>query len=158
MSAAYDFQLLIEGPQGERRFLLPPGITIIGREADSDLRLEHPQVSRRHAQIQCSLEECLLTDLGSVNGTYVDGQKLTHGEPRRLLPQAAVRIGPYRLVLEEVSAGEQPAQPEVPDPAQPDQVPGTAPGTEPGTVEMATIQSLMQRYSQIQQCWSRLGR
>ncbi|KGQ18583.1 FHA domain-containing protein [Lysobacter dokdonensis DS-58] len=52
-----------------------PGETLrIGRAQDNDLRLDHPSVSRAHAQLIGSDSGWLLRDLGSKNGSYVDGR------------------------------------------------------------------------------------
>ena len=46
---------------------------IIGRSADCDLRIPVDDVSRQHARIFCNNEEYYIEDLGSTNGTYVNG-------------------------------------------------------------------------------------
>jgi hypothetical protein len=53
---------------------------IIGREADCDLRLDDPRVSRHHAQLEVLDDgRVVLRDLGSANGTLVDGVKVEGG-------------------------------------------------------------------------------
>ncbi len=47
----------------------------IGRASENDLVLDHPQVSRRHAQIRWNGSAYLITDLNSTNGVYVNGEK-----------------------------------------------------------------------------------
>lgn len=47
--------------------------TIIGRGSDCDLMLNEPEMSRRHALIENTLEGLFLRDLGSANGTFVNG-------------------------------------------------------------------------------------
>ena len=46
---------------------------VIGRDPDTDISISHPAVSRRHAQIVKRQGEFVLEDLGSINGTFVDG-------------------------------------------------------------------------------------
>src|SRR5207249_11808203 len=71
--------------------------------SDVDFRLNETLVSRRHAQIECDGEACYLTDLGSANGTWLDGDKLSAGD-RRLLPdRAEIRIGSFQLLFEKIS-------------------------------------------------------
>lgn len=62
-----------------------PGSYVIGRDTGCDLRLAEDTVSRRHAVLSCVDGEWLLADLGSTNGTRVNGW--------RLQAQAAVRAG-----------------------------------------------------------------
>ena len=50
-----------------------PGRLVIGRGEDADLNLDEPEMSRRHAQIEVSAEGIYLRDLGSANGTFVNG-------------------------------------------------------------------------------------
>lgn len=64
---------------GERHPVTLAGL-VLGRGAEADLRINDPGISRRHAEIQLSTEEGMLTvsvvDLGSTNGTQVDGRKV----------------------------------------------------------------------------------
>ena len=50
---------------------------VIGRDASADLVLDHERISRRHALIACTEEGYLLSDLGSSNGTRVNGEWVT---------------------------------------------------------------------------------
>jgi len=65
------------------------GMTI-GRNPDSSLYLDDPQVSRRHAIVEQTPEGVLLRDLGSGNGTFVSDNKITEC---RLSPGDTIRIG-----------------------------------------------------------------
>jgi len=51
---------------------------VIGRAADCDLQLSHPTVSRRHCEITQCEEDLTIRDLGSSNGTYLNGHLVTH--------------------------------------------------------------------------------
>ena len=68
---------------------------VLGRSDDCDVRLEHPSVSRRHARLERRTSGLWLTDLGGVNGTRYEGQRLT--EPMRLHAGERVGIGPFLL-------------------------------------------------------------
>jgi serine protease Do len=67
---------------------------VIGR-LDADLQLDDPQVSRRHAVLRAIDGELEVEDLGSANGTFVNGARLD--EPRRLCPGDEIAIGPVVL-------------------------------------------------------------
>jgi hypothetical protein len=56
---------------------------VLGRLPHADIGLENPFVSRKHAQIDFSKDRYFIHDLGSKNGTYVDGVRL--GSERRIL-------------------------------------------------------------------------
>jgi len=68
----------------------------IGREAGNDLVLDSPVISRRHAAIERFADGVHVRDLGSTNGTFLNGNAITvavMGEGD------SVRIGPYKLLL-----------------------------------------------------------
>src|SRR2546430_11763596 len=69
------FLLVLAGPHmGELHKLKPDHTTVIGR-GDADLRIEDDGVSRRHCSIQPRGRGALLVDLGSANGTFVEGER-----------------------------------------------------------------------------------
>lgn len=72
------FLLVLAGPQlGDVYPLSPDRPLLIGRREDADIPLRDEGVSRRHAIVQVSQEGATLTDLGSANGTFVDGVRTT---------------------------------------------------------------------------------
>ena len=60
---------------GERH-LLEQQRSVLGRSRDADVRIEDPNVSRRHAEIVQEGSTYWLVDLGSTNGTEVDGRRV----------------------------------------------------------------------------------
>jgi ABC transport system ATP-binding/permease protein len=68
---------------------------LIGRADDCDLRLEHPSISRRHAELELKPDGLWLTDLGSVNGLLRRGRR--EPGPFRLTPGERVGVGPFLL-------------------------------------------------------------
>ena len=62
---------------GDQQFLLPEGAVEIGRSAEVAIRIDAGSVSRRHARIVIRGDEARLEDLGSKNGTFVDGKPVT---------------------------------------------------------------------------------
>ena len=55
-------------------------LTVVGRKEDCDLRLEHKSVSKMHCVIVKTDGLLLLRDLGSTNGTRVNGQRVRRAE------------------------------------------------------------------------------
>lgn len=71
--------------------------TRIGRWAGNDIVLDNPQVSGAHAVLLITGTSLAIEDLGSKNGTYVAGARITRAP---LLDGAVVTLGPYTLTLE----------------------------------------------------------
>jgi transcriptional regulator of acetoin/glycerol metabolism len=74
---------------------------VLGRDAECDVPLDRQKVSRRHAEIVRQGPVLTIRDLGSTNGTNVDGKKIDHAS---LVPGAVVRIGEWLGVVEELEA------------------------------------------------------
>jgi class 3 adenylate cyclase len=71
---------------------------VIGRAADqSDLVVAHATVSRRHARLNLAGDALQVEDLGSTNGTSVDGKVLLAGQPVTLRTGAKLRLGDVEL-------------------------------------------------------------
>ena len=73
--------ILREGQGVGTRWVIDRSDMIIGREEDCDIVLPSRQVSRNHARIRRSGGRHILEDLGSKNGTFVNGQDLTEPYP-----------------------------------------------------------------------------
>jgi hypothetical protein len=73
------------------------GRVVIGRGRDVDFRIEDPGVSRRHAAVFFEADKLMLEDLGSTNGTLVNGYPITKTV---LAPKDVVVIGQRRLIVE----------------------------------------------------------
>lgn len=58
-------------------------LTIIGRASECDISLAAAHLSRRHAQIQVTEGGLLVKDLGSANGTFINGQRITEGRAKK---------------------------------------------------------------------------
>jgi pSer/pThr/pTyr-binding forkhead associated (FHA) protein len=83
--------------QSGREHPLRPGATVIGREGD--IAISDGRVSRRHAQVTSTNGALTLEDLGSTNGTSLNGTKLAAGEKRTLQGGETVSFGGVELRL-----------------------------------------------------------
>lgn len=79
-----------------RRITLGPAPLSIGRAPTAGLSLPSPDVSRSHCVIAVEGGVAVVTDLGSTNGTIVDGRPAEG--PTRLAPGARLRLGPFTMV------------------------------------------------------------
>lgn len=99
----YTHCLNIQGPEEySARFEIPIGITLVSRQAGVGLQLISQYISRRHARLECIGSECHITDLGSDNGTYVNGVRLTPDTPTLLNHDDRIKIGPFVLTVEKI--------------------------------------------------------
>ena len=90
------------GTQAGDRFALDADVTRLGRHPDSEIMLDDITVSRRHASIERTDEGYVVSDAGSLNGTYVNQERidravLQHGDE--------LQVGKFRLVLFERADG-----------------------------------------------------
>ncbi len=76
---------------GARRFALPPGEHVLGRDPGVEIRLDASSVSRRHARLIVTPTSTVIEDFGSKNGTYRFGDRVT--SPVRLADGDELRIG-----------------------------------------------------------------
>ncbi len=75
----------------DAEFPLAEGVNLIGRGPDATVRIDDPEVSRRHASITVEDDGVTLHDLGSKNGTFLRGERVA--EPARLANADEIRIG-----------------------------------------------------------------
>lgn len=75
-------------------------IVTIGRSEDNDIVLPATNITRRHAQLERTATGWQVRDLGSRNGTFLDGAELLPNIPTELLPHQILRIGPYYMQLQ----------------------------------------------------------
>src|ERR687893_1513487 len=72
-----DLQLIVvDGPNQGTEFDIS-GSAVIGRDPSSGIVLDDPESSRRHASVSVSGDSVTVEDLGSTNGTYVSGERIT---------------------------------------------------------------------------------
>lgn len=83
------------GPNAGSKFLLDAEVTRIGRHPDSDIFLDDITVSRRHAEIVRQGGGFVVRDVGSLNGTYLNRERV---EEAALANGDELQIGKFRLV------------------------------------------------------------
>ncbi len=136
------YQLVMHsGPTPGKTFLLEGDVLTIGREASNPIAINDAEISRKHSQLVLQGGKYVLTDLGSTNGTFVNGQRLTGqhvlqpgevislGEQISLLFEAITIIDPNATML---SSGPPPVPPRnIPRPQPQVQQPGVYAGQSP---------------------------
>ncbi|MEY2936669.1 MAG: hypothetical protein RL033_7418, partial [Pseudomonadota bacterium] len=72
----------------------------IGRTAENDIQISHPQVSSRHALLHQQEDGLYIEDKGSANGTFVRGQRIAANQRVAVKPGEKVFIGPMPLRIQ----------------------------------------------------------
>jgi pSer/pThr/pTyr-binding forkhead associated (FHA) protein len=88
--------LVQRGPDAGARFLLDTDVVTVGRHPDSDIFLDDISVSRRHATFTRGGSGYVVSDLGSLNGSYVNRDRIDSDVT--LTGGDEVQIGKYRLI------------------------------------------------------------
>ncbi len=84
------------GPNAGSRFLLDADLTTAGRHPDSDIFLDDVTVSRRHAEFRREGSTFRVQDVGSLNGTYLNRERI---DSVQLSSDDEVQIGKFRLIF-----------------------------------------------------------
>ncbi|MFO0973248.1 MAG: FHA domain-containing protein [Phycisphaerae bacterium] len=89
--------LVLVRPDGvQREFSLAPGVTIIGRAEQCTLRVPLMEISRKHCELNSVNGSVKIRDLGSSNGTFVNGKRVLEA---RLSPGDRLRVGAVTFVV-----------------------------------------------------------
>ena len=157
------------GPAPGKVYSLEKTEISIGREVGSDVFVNDEEVSRRHARLKSQFGDYVLEDLGSTNGTFVNGQRAT-GQ-RILKPGDSILLGEnVSLAFEEIpfdpnatqaslSSTEPPPTPPSPfpeyEPPPPEeaQYPTSPPPTYAGRVPESPVEPLMPEESRPRRTW-----
>jgi pSer/pThr/pTyr-binding forkhead associated (FHA) protein len=78
------------------RLALTKSVTTVGRHPDSDIFLDDITVSRRHAEVQRASNGFVVRDVGSLNGTYLNRQRV---EENPLVNGDELQVGKFKLVF-----------------------------------------------------------
>jgi hypothetical protein len=132
------FRLIVRrGPQPNQIYELTKDVNTVGRDITNDITINDPEVSRHHARLTRQNDGYTIEDLGSTNGTFVNGQRLTGA--RQLSAGETIGLGETVTLAYESTAvagmppspaaappppqQAQPPQPSAPQPPQPSQRP-----------------------------------
>jgi adenylate cyclase len=95
------FKLQLAETGAAREVLLPEGDTVLGRAPTCDVLIADPSVSRWHARFTVAGDRCTVSDVGSRNGTFVNGEPVQTTAVRN---GDEVVLGELRVMVEESSA------------------------------------------------------
>jgi pSer/pThr/pTyr-binding forkhead associated (FHA) protein len=84
------------GPNAGSKFLIDKDVTTAGRHPESDIFLDDVTVSRRHAEFRRDDGRFVIRDVGSLNGTYVNRQRV---EEAQLASGDELQIGKFKLTF-----------------------------------------------------------
>jgi predicted component of type VI protein secretion system len=149
------------GPTVGKSFILEKSEIFIGRDLSNDIVINDGEVSRRHTRLFLQGSNYVVEDLGSTNGTSVNGQRLmgpyilrpgevvTLGEHVNLVFEA-VQVDPDATIASAAARGPAPAQP-MPQPYQPAPMPPPPPqpdfaGQVPMPPEMETFEEPKKKF------------
>ena len=137
-------RLVIRLDERTLRLPLQPGEQILGSSPECDVTVPHFTVSRRHAALQVGNDAIEIKDMGSRNGTTVDGQRIDRPVPVR--PGQALAFGGAEAVLEHVSESDLEPAVQFPDAGEardPASLDGDTPATSSlGAVKRFTLDRL----------------
>src|ERR1043166_1887641 len=87
------------GPAQE--LFLKSGVNRIGRNSENDIQIEHPSVSSFHCEITCAEDSIRVKDLGSTNGTFLDGRAISEASPK---PGQRLQFGLVEMAVDAPAA------------------------------------------------------
>lgn len=96
LSAGAAMLVIKRGPSAGTRFVVTRELTTVGRHPESEIFLDDITVSRRHAEIKRTEGGFRITDMGSLNGTYVNKLRVEEAD---LSSGDEIQIGKFRLIF-----------------------------------------------------------
>lgn len=101
--AAPNYQLTMRsGPTPGKTYQLDQEETIVGRDLANDIAISDPEVSRRHARFMKKEENFLVEDLGSTNGTFLNGERIS--SPQEVQEGDVITLGENVVMVFEKSS------------------------------------------------------
>jgi len=83
--------VMSQGPNPGRAYAIDRASSTMGRDPSNEIAINEPQISRLHARVFLSDGVLVIEDMGSTNGTFVNGVRLTG--PRTLTPGDVIGLG-----------------------------------------------------------------
>jgi pSer/pThr/pTyr-binding forkhead associated (FHA) protein len=105
--------LVVHGRPEGKSFLFPPGEFLFGRGSECHIQPNSDWVSRQHCLLRVELEAVSVRDLGSRNGTLVNGQRVVGERPLNHGDQ--LQVGPlvFEIRLDDAPVAARPSHPEI---------------------------------------------
>ncbi|MER3386785.1 MAG: FHA domain-containing protein [Microcella pacifica] len=97
LPASSGLLIVRRGPNTGARFLLDSDVTVAGRHPDADIFLDDVTVSRKHASFLRHGSQFSVRDLGSLNGTFMAGERIEETVP--LVDGSEVQVGKFHLTF-----------------------------------------------------------
>lgn len=128
--ASQSYQLMVRvGPEPGKVFELSKSEMHIGRDVNNEIMINDAELSRRHARLVSQSGGYILEDLGSTNGTFVNGTRLSG--PHNLQPGETIRLGDNVTLSYEVTGFDPNATVASAQAAAPAKAPAAAPAAPP---------------------------
>lgn len=99
MASGSSLIYIVSVTEPDARHPILAGRAVIGRDAGSAIRLDYSSISRSHALLERDLDRVYLSDIGSRNGTFVNGERLVPGDRRPLRHNDRVRFATKEYVV-----------------------------------------------------------
>src|SRR5690349_12925535 len=140
------FRLIVRrGPQPNQSYDLNKDIVTLGRDITNDIVINDPEVSRHHMRLTRGAGGFTVEDLGSTNGTFVNGQRLTGARPLR--PGDMIGLGETVTLAYEMSAAPTIAEPGIDQPGGTVVSPAANRGAQQYPVQQQPQQPVQPQYS-----------
>ena len=88
--------VVTDGPIAGSKYILQQGKSSLGRHPESSIFFDDITVSRRHAEVTLSNGTARVSDVGSLNGTYLNRRQIDESE--QMVPGDVLQIGKFKLV------------------------------------------------------------
>ncbi len=149
--------LVVQGQGTTWEYVLSGRPVSLGRAADNAVVLDDKSVSRYHARIEWVESQPHVTDLGSANGTLVNGATVAPNVPQELKPGDNIQIVDFELMLHELPAA-QAKRSDVSDQPLPDDKPALLTRADPGSVTLLVTTQRWAKNFSIQEESATIGR
>jgi|GEM_PF-2698459 len=93
------FLVTIVTPEGIYQKIVDEKAFVIGRSPECPLSIPDPEISRAHLQVSCDKEQIIISDLGSSNKTFLNGEVIAAHNPQVIGPLDEIRLGKTQITL-----------------------------------------------------------